>query len=181
METLFRKLLSLGYRRPGLALALDSDLRSDRNWSAAFLSEQARLPASRKIPPLLDEALSPSRLLSWIHEYKPDVVVTIWPRVLRWLRDAAIDVPRDLGLACLSIPDDDHELSGLSENPRAIGARAVDYLVDMIHRSERGVPPMQTCFLTEGRWREGATLRAKITKPAPPPPKAHPRRSPAES
>lgn len=159
METLFRNLLSLGYRRPGLALALDSDLRSDRNWSAAFLSEQARAGAGRSVPPLLDEHLDAGRLLSWYREYRPDVVVAIWPEVHRWLLDAGLSVPRDVGFACLSVPDGDSVLSGLSENPRAIGAKAVDFLVDMIHRSARGVPAMQTCFLTEGHWCAGSTLR----------------------
>ena len=172
METLFRKLLALGYRRPGLALALDSDLRSDRNWSAAFLSEQARLSPADRIPPLLDEQLDAARLLSWHGEYKPDVVVAIWPQVHRWLAEAGISVPDDVGFACLSVTEGDPELSGLSENPRAIGAKAVDFIVDMIHRAERGVPAMQVCFLTEGHWFEGGTLRtlsasAQRSKPAP--------------
>lgn len=162
MATLFRKLLALGYRRLGLALALDSDLRSDRNWSAAFLSEQARLPADQRVPALLDEALNPRRLASWINQYKPDVVVAIWPEVHRWLRESGHSVPAQIGFACLSVPDGDETLSGLSENPRAIGARAVDFLVDMIHRSERGVPAMQTCFLTEGHWCRGTTLREDV-------------------
>ena len=158
MEGLFRNLVSLGYRRPGLALALDSDLRSDRNWSAAFLSEQARLGSRRGVPPLLDENLSARRLLSWYHEYKPDVIVAIWPQVLGWLRAAGLSVPGEVGFACLSVPDGDDTLSGLSESPGAIGGKAVEFLVDMIHRSERGVPAMQVCFLTEGRWRTGSTL-----------------------
>ena len=171
METLFRKLLSLGYRRPGLALALDSDLRSDRNWSAAFLSEQFRLPAGQRVPLLLDERFDAEKLLAWHARHQPDVIVTLRPLVLDWLRAAGLEAPRDVGLACLSIPDDAPELSGLSENPRAIGARAAEFLVDMIHRSERGVPAMQTCLLTEGYWRPGATLRDHASAPPPPKPR----------
>lgn len=160
METVFRRLISLGYRRPGLAQSLDSDLRSDRNWSAAFLSEQFRLPAEHRVPALIDEHFDAKALLSWYSHYKPDVIVTIWPQVLDWLRDAGLSVPGDVGLAFLSVPDGDEVLSGLSENPRAIGSKAVEFLVDMIHRSERGVPSMQVCLLTEGHWRAGTTLRA---------------------
>lgn len=159
METLFRKLLSLGYRRPGLALALDSDLRSDRNWSAAFLSEQFSLAPSLRVPPLLNENFDAAGFLSWFYEYKPDVVITISSNVPQWLRQAGFSIPEDVGIACLSVPDGDEEQSGLSENPRAIGAKAVEFLVDMIHRSERGVPSMQVCLLTEGHWRPGTTLR----------------------
>lgn len=167
MESMFRQLVALGYRRPGLALAVDSDLRSDRNWSAAFLSEQAGLPRSRRAPPLLDETLSSESVLSWVSDYKPDVVISIWPQVLRWLSGSGLAVPRDIGFACLSVPEGDLTLSGLSENPRAIGSRAVDFLVDMIHRGERGVPDMQVCYLTEGRWMAGATLRAQAPSKSP--------------
>ena len=165
METVFRRLLALGYRRPGLAQPLDSDLRSDRNWSAAFLSEQFRLPPSQRVPPLLDERFDAPRLLSWYAEYKPDVIITIWPEVTGWLRAAGLSIPGDVGVAGLSVPDGDPHHSGLSENPRAIGAKAVEFLVDMIHRSERGVPAMQVCLLTEGHWRPGATLRALAPAP----------------
>jgi DNA-binding LacI/PurR family transcriptional regulator len=160
METAFRKLLSLGYRRPGLAQALESDLRSDRNWSAAFLSEQLRLPASQRVPQLIDAHFDAASLVAWYHRHKPDVIVTIWSEALGWLREAGISVPGEVGLALLSIPDGDTTFSGLSEQPRIIGAKAVELVVDMIHRSERGIPDMQICMLTEGRWHDGATLRS---------------------
>ena len=159
METVFRRLLDLGYRRPGLAQSIESDLRSDRNWSAAFLSEQFKLPPGRRVPVLLAEKFDARRLLSWYRRHKPDVIITIWPQALDWLREAGLSVPGDVGLASLSVPDGDDTLSGLSENPRAIGAKAVEFLVDMIHRSERGVPAMQVCLLTEGHWCAGSTLR----------------------
>ena len=159
METAFRKLISLGYRRPGLAQALDSDLRSDRNWSAAFLSEQLSLPSAQRIPQLIEAHFDAATLLAWYRRHKPDVIVTIWPQVYDWLIADGLSIPGDVGLALLSIPDGDTSFSGLTEQPRIIGAKAVEFLVDMIHRSERGVPNMQICMLTEGHWCDGSTLR----------------------
>jgi DNA-binding LacI/PurR family transcriptional regulator len=159
METLFRKLITLGYRRPGLALAKESDLRSGNNWSAAFLSEQLRLPAD-PVPPLVIDPFSSRKVLAWYRRHKPDVIITIWPQVHDWLLEAGLDVPEKIGLALLSVPDGNLTLSGLSERPRSIGATAVEFLVGMIHRAEHGVPDMQTCLLTEGHWCDGTTLRA---------------------
>jgi DNA-binding LacI/PurR family transcriptional regulator len=163
METAFRNLLALGYRRPGLALAVESDLRSDRNWSAAFLSEQRRLPTKDQIPALLEPVLNREQVLRWFRIHKPDVVLSIWPEVCSWLTEAGVAIPGQAGFAHLSIPDGDNYYSGLSECPRAIGAKAVDFLVDMIHRAECGIPAMQLCLLTEGAWKPGSTLNTVRT------------------
>lgn len=160
MEMAFRKLLSLGYRRPGLALAIESDERSDRNWSSAFWSEQRHcLPSDCHVPALVEEDLSRERVLEWFHRYRPDVVLAIWPRVYHWLMEAGVSVPQDLGFTLLSIPEGDDHFSGLYETPRSIGAKAVEFVVDMIHRFETGIPTMQVCMLVEGAWRDGVTLQ----------------------
>ncbi len=36
---------------------------------------------------------------------------------------------------------------------------AVDLLVDMLHRGERGLPERPSLFMVEGSWAEGGTLR----------------------
>ncbi|HSI82303.1 MAG TPA: LacI family DNA-binding transcriptional regulator, partial [Candidatus Methylacidiphilales bacterium] len=77
MEIVFRKLVALGYRRPGLAMPVNSDQRSDRNWSAAFWSEQRTLPARDRIPLLLPEVLTVDGVRKWITRHRPDVVVSI--------------------------------------------------------------------------------------------------------
>ena len=159
METAFRKLISLGYRRPGLALAAVSDLRSDRNWSAAFLSEQRRLAPADQIPLLVEEQLTREKVLAWFHRHRPDVIQSIWPEVHAWLTEAGVVIPEETGFALLSVPEGNTTFSGMSESPRTIGAKAVEFLVDMIHRTECGVPDMQLCLLTEGIWKAGATLR----------------------
>jgi hypothetical protein len=39
---------------------------------------------------------------------------------------------------------------------------AVDVLVDMLHRNERGAPANPQMVMIEGSWVEGCTLRAPI-------------------
>lgn len=163
METAFRRLMSLGYRRPGLALALESDRRADRLWSSAFWTEQHSLPAEQRVPLLLGQPLDRERFLEWFREHRPDVVVAIWPEVLTWLTTAGYRVPDDVGLALLTVPDGGALYSGMWENPQMIGAKAVEFLIDLTHRSERGRPEVPLTMLVDGTWVEGRTVR---TQPA---------------
>lgn len=158
METAFRRLLAMGYRRPGLALADDSDQRADRNWSAAFWSEQRALPAKNRVPLLLARPLAKAGFIAWFRRHRPDVVLTIWPEVRDWLLEAGESIPGTTGFALLSVPDESGNFSGIWENPQLIGSKAVELLVDMIHRGESGVPPTPICVLVEGIWIPGKTL-----------------------
>lgn len=167
METAFRRLLACGYRRPGLAIAHDSDLRADRNWSAAFWSEQRQLPETQRVPQLLGDPLDRTCFMAWYRQHRPDVVVAIWPEVLAWLTEAGEKVPDDVGLALLTVPDEGALFSGIWENPRVIGAKAVEALIDLIHRNERGTPEVPLCMLVAGTWLDGKTIR--VAAPTPPP------------
>ncbi len=159
MTKVMDKLRRLGYKRPGLALSNESDHRADYNWSAAFWSAQRLLPSRDRIPLLLPKPLTQEGFNRWRQKYRPDVVVTIWPRVHDWLIEAGEKIPETTGLALLSVPDEGKIFSGIWENPELIGARALEFLVDMIHRRECGVPTVPLTQLVEGTWVDGTTLR----------------------
>jgi hypothetical protein len=89
------------------------------------------------------------------------VVVAIWPQVLAWLVEAGITVPDTVGLALLTVPDSGVLYSGIWENPHLIGAKAVEFLVDLTHRSERGCPQVPLTMLVAGTWVDGKTVRAQ--------------------
>ncbi len=158
METAFRKLIALGYTRPGLALPLESDKRSDRNWSASFWSEQRTLPTRNRLPLLLHQKLNKEMFLRWVERYHPDVVLTIGPKLHNWLLEAGIKVPEEVGIALLTVPDRSSIYSGIWENPQIIGAKAVEFLIDLIHRGDCGVPEVPLCHLVAGTWRDGRTV-----------------------
>lgn len=160
VETVFRRLITLGYHRPGLALAAESDRRADRHWSAAFWTEQQTLPVDRRVPLLLGQPLERQSFLAWFKRHKPDVVVAIWPEVLAWLAEAGVTVPETVGVALLTVPDGGVLYSGMWENPQMIGAKAVEFLVDLTHRTERGRPQVPLTMLVDGTWVEGKTVRS---------------------
>ena len=158
VERALQNLLALGYRRPGLALNARLDRRSDRIWSSAFWSRQSDLPDGDRVPILLGRPLSPETFIGWFREHRPDVVLTVLPEALDWLREAGVSVPRAAGLALLNLPTLG-PVSGCWANPEIIGQRAVEILVDMLHRGEHGVPAIPISVMVEGSWHQGKTLR----------------------
>ena len=160
METTFQKLLDLGYRRPGLAMADDSDHRTGHRWSAAFRNEQFQLPTRSRVPLLLSKSYNQETFVQWFEKYRPDVVVSIDPNVRDWLLDMGESIPETVCLSLFSVPDPGGEFSGVWANPELIGEKAVEFLVDMIHRNECGAPDVPLCVLVDGTWIAGNTLRS---------------------
>ncbi|EIP98151.1 transcriptional regulator [Opitutaceae bacterium TAV1] len=159
MEALLRTLRARGYKRIGLALEAENDLRIDRILGSAFLREQNDWRPSGRIPLFGKLRFTPANFLAWIRRYKPDAIVTFWEPALPVLQAAGYKLPADIGLAMLSLPHRDGALAGMWENPEVVGARAIESLVEMVHRGERGIPEHPTCVLVESTWTEGKTIR----------------------
>lgn len=159
MGALFSELVSRHYKRIGLVDLELHDERVDHNWSAAYSVEQQRLPAKNRLPPLLLRKWDSPAFLTWMERHRPDVVVTKLPEVLRTLKTAGISVPGEIGVAFHSLDEKTQNLSGMKKNSFQIGVMAMDLLIDMIHRSERGLPARPSLLMVEGAWSEGSTVR----------------------
>lgn len=157
------ELRALGYRRIGLALDGAQNERTDANNLAAFLvsEDAARQPLA--VPPLHEPYTSVAALGTWIRRYQPDAIVSGAYYVLDMLRELGIDVPRQLGVACPCIPSPDTGLAGVFEDWRCIGEIAVDVLVAMMNRGERGVPARPQRLHVEGPWVVGRSVRTQTT------------------
>jgi LacI family transcriptional regulator len=153
------ELAAAGYRRPGMMMLQASDDRVDHNWTAGFLVGQRALPAAGRVPPLLLTTWDEDRFRAWLARYRPDVVITKCEETLPALRRLKKSVPRDLGVAFLTYVEPGGERSGINENPRLVGAAAVEYLTAMIHRNERGVPIQPQQLLINASWVPGCMLR----------------------
>lgn len=166
MKQVTQRLYDCGYRRIGLAMP--SDERIDHNYLGGFFAAQWDFPPEvKRIAPLVTRTFVRETFLSWLKQAKPDVVIvsaTKAYKVIDWLKEIHLRVPEDIGLAVASVPYTDNVISGIDEKPCAVGGRAVDYVVAMIHHNERGIPAQACSVLLEGIWKEGKTTRPQPEK-----------------
>lgn len=161
MKQTVRHLHALGYRRIGLALPSANNDRVDQNYLSGYLIAQ-REAGGECLEPLLADVFDASAFVAWFRRQKPDAVIVspAWiTQITAWLKGEGVLVPRHVGLAAASTPDGPATVSGMDEDPCMIGGMAVDALVGMIHRQERGIPAQPWSLLAEGTWTAGKTTR----------------------
>lgn len=167
------KMQELGYQRIGFFSHETFDARTDGNFTAGFQTMSLRMPISQRIPPLLlRETDSGSRHLErirkWITRWRVDAIVCVGG-LQEMLIQAGYRVPDDFAVALHSYQHSHPFFAGVDELGVAVGAAAVDSVVGMIHRGERGVPAVPHLLLIEGKWVDGpsappAALRNNGTK-----------------
>ncbi|MBC8041106.1 MAG: LacI family DNA-binding transcriptional regulator [Opitutaceae bacterium] len=159
-------LRALGYRRVGLVLADFNDERTHHNWTGAFLGRQLTWPESERLPCLRLPALEADAFHAWRETHRPDAILTPnFDVVLGWLAQRGLTVPDDIGLCAVPTYDSGHFYAGVQENSLLIGEAAVEFLIGMLHRNERGVPPVPHRLLIESTWLPGRTLRNPVAAP----------------
>jgi DNA-binding LacI/PurR family transcriptional regulator len=150
----FAILADRGYRRIGLAMTPDMEVRTNHSYAAAFRhSAQIRnLPA---LPTLLLGLDRARELRAWFRRWKPDAVVVAnanWFRNYVVPHAGGIDLRR-IAFATLDT-EPDHPLAGIDQVYERIGEKAVDTVVAQIHRNELGLPAVPVAALVEGQWDE---------------------------
>ncbi|HYC70733.1 MAG TPA: LacI family DNA-binding transcriptional regulator [Opitutaceae bacterium] len=165
-----QRTLAAGHRRIGLVMPRAWDALVDQAWSTGFLAEQARLPASARLPALLyvetptrpdapePHPIDPAALDRWLREHRPEVILGHAPAVLEPLRACGREVPRDAGFVDLFLESGDGRIAGIRHHCARVGEVAIDLLVSQIRQNIRGIPAVPTATLVEGTWVDGATL-----------------------
>jgi LacI family transcriptional regulator len=161
MRLAMRELRALGYERLGLALPASLNERVDRQWVASFLVEQLDLDHSVPLFVPDDAQWNFESFRKWFDAHEPDAVISHEEIVLEWLKKMGQQAPGDVGFVHLNCADQSGQFAGIYQNGPAIGAVAVDFLIGMIHRNERGVPTLPHSLLVEGTWVEGKTVQMK--------------------
>lgn len=162
VTTALEKLVALGYKRIGLFLHAYIDEKVDNAYATGFWRFFHRHPELTCIDPCVipDTERDLPVFREWFLRTSPDVIIsdTSLP-VADWLRDLGKRVPRDVGVVQLSVASDETHVSGINENGLLIGRTAMDFLIGMLQRGERGAPETPIRILVEGAWREGGTVR----------------------
>ncbi|HEX2101514.1 MAG TPA: LacI family DNA-binding transcriptional regulator [Candidatus Synoicihabitans sp.] len=165
-----QRLRELGYRRIGLATARDDESRLQDNFSTGVLVEQAEMPESECVPPLLFERAAvtdiAARVAEWIKAYEVDVVISNWPELLgdgppgagMTLANTSLRIPEDIAFASLDVPQHRADLGGIVQNHRLVGMRAMEQLSVLVRTFHRGPPDAPSVTYVPGFWRDGATV-----------------------
>ena len=153
-----RELRRRGCRRIGLALDANQDARVHHQWVAAFLWEQTQSRPADRVPLLVasDRQWTERRFAEWFKQNKPEAILGYDTKIVAWLEKLGCSVPRDAAFVHLWSPAADDRFAGLYHHPPEIGAAAVDYLVSLIQRNERGIPNSPHTLQLEASWTEGA-------------------------
>jgi len=160
-----KRMRELGYRRIGFASTNVQEERVNFNGLAAYLAEMYRHGDEAIVLPLPGGTCRPSDIRRWIRAAKPDAVLVSLD-VLDIMKEAGIRIPGEVSVACSMMFDDSGKLAGVRENSFLVGEIAVDFLVAMIQRGERGVPGVPQRVLIEGEWIDGETLPPRGSIPA---------------
>jgi DNA-binding LacI/PurR family transcriptional regulator len=163
-QLIFRELTALGYRRIGLAVPRELDERMGGYFVGAFFWEQHKFPVHQRIPPFVSPTATPrvQDFGRWLTRHRVEALITTNYTFPSLLAELKVKIPGDLGVAMLfrkTGGDDDAGYAGIDQNARQTGEVAVDYLVAMLHRNERGLPAFAQRILVEGRWVAGPSVR----------------------
>lgn len=170
MVCALQRLVELGYRRIGVIASILASNRTGNLYLAAYRNFQSTLPVSRCIPILFlsppAENLPKSVLMeswskeiqAWIQREKPDAIVNaLYGNIDQILQKLRAHLLPDIAHVALSWVPSKSGIAGIDQNSQQIGKLAVDMLVTQVYANERGIPPIQTNSLVDGKWVDGAS------------------------
>jgi LacI family transcriptional regulator len=154
-----RQCRAVGRKRIGLVLQRRVHEKVEKRWVAAALLDQSEQPTAVRMPPLLLDAPDADVFAQWFRRHQPDVILGLDLHLLtEWLQQEGCSVPHDVGLVSLDRRPEDRGFAGIRQHYATIGANAVDLLIGMAHRNDRGLPRQAFTHLTDGEWQDGRTL-----------------------
>ena len=159
ITTALRELTRLGYRRIGLAISEESDLRVKHYWSAGVLVYQQSIPFVERVPSLLTTGPFSKEFAGWFERYRPEVVLGLAQQCARVMSDLGVSAPGDAGFVHLALSKEDTGLAGMNQNSELVGAAAVDLIDAQLRRNERGVPKFPKSQLIPSYWVPGSSVR----------------------
>lgn len=160
------QMIQRGYKRIGFVFSDANDSpRVGERWLGAHLQQQLRFRPADRLPPFFYQGEEPHSQLfqKWFKENKPDaLLVTHAQPVISWLKEIDVQVPGDVGLATLVNDHPQFGHAGMNGSAEKLGSLAVEMLVGLLQRGERGVPVDPHEVLLSGDWRDGTTLLAPL-------------------
>ena len=157
----------LGYRRPGLVLDGVIDHLVECRLTAGYLIGQQSLPRSQRLKPfyqVTEARKDPALFRRWFESEKPDLILTLYHVVYRWLEGMHLRVPEDVGLVQMEWRPDHAHWAGMEQHNDIVGEAAVEMVIGMIHNNEHRVPDFPRATLIGSTWVNGATVRSPTSE-----------------
>jgi LacI family transcriptional regulator len=160
-----RQLKRRGYRRVGFAELSDSQTEASKFSMHTFHVAKRSIYNQDDVPSYMGTSLDrrdPARFLKWLKSQKIDALMSPSGALVEIIKNEGIDIPGRMGFLHINCPEDDFRFTGIFRDKRLLGAVAVDYVVSMLYRNERGIPDYPQTILLKCKWREGETLLKKV-------------------
>ena len=148
------RLRAKGFRRIGLVLSHELNNRVEGKWLGAYLAEQQNWPSSQHVVPLLLGEVKIMALRQWLDKQKPDVILLGDPAVAAWLQSTKQAKSRKLPVAWLYKETNLKGIWHVDYHAEGIGAAAVESVIGLIHRNERGSPKIANILMLDSYWVE---------------------------
>ena len=157
-----RHLYRKGYRRIGLCLSADSNLRSDHSSLEALAYHQLQIPKKNWVKPLIQAVFSEKETLCWFKKHRPDVILSHYMWLQDTLTKAGCRIPEDVALALTDLENAKPGIAGINQGYAIIGETASELVIGQLYRNEKGIPTRQHTIMIEGYWVDGSTVPRKI-------------------
>jgi DNA-binding LacI/PurR family transcriptional regulator len=164
MYDLAREVVRRGYIRIGLVVKeRRTDMMVDA-WQAALRQALCEAPEREMAPVLTMPEWDAATFQDWFSAHVPCLVISPFAEVPAALAAMDLTVPDDVAFVSPLLAQAETQLTGMKENGAEIGAAAVDYVVGLLHRQERGLPSMPKRLLVESQWFAGSTIGRRNTR-----------------
>jgi DNA-binding LacI/PurR family transcriptional regulator len=163
IRLVLRELESRGYRRPGLVLDPQTNLRTLQQWSSGFLGVQYQQHGTGLIPILEPKQLKTDTLMDWHQRFEPDVIISSDLNILDAMSDGGLNFPDDVGFLSLNRGGADAGIAGIDQNEGMVGSVAIDHLVQMLYYNEKGIPEFPRVTHVSPIWKEGCSVRQRLS------------------
>ena len=165
VQLALERMALLGYRRPALAVPELNNRISNNQWSGAFLDWQRSLPKRDRCDPFLPAGeVQAAEFSDWLYRNQPDSLLVYKLPVRTYLARRGVRVPGDLGVAYLYRTTAEMGGSaGIDGNLGAVGAAALDLVVERLNANSTGMTEHPKEVLIKGRWLDGPTLPPRVS------------------
>ena len=157
--TALRELRRQGYRRIGLVGGGPSAARVHYRWPSALLMHQWRYGQIDDSLLHFPDVWRRDGFLAWFRRTRVDALVTLEAEAYPWLVEAGYRVPEEVGVAHLDWSPHQKPLAGVDQRSAAVGAGAVDAVIERVNNNELGVPAFARTVALPGKWVAGGTVR----------------------